>query len=45
MSCYQNTPNSDTQSTTPNQHDYAEPMTIYSHLNNTAIGAAPTGVR
>lgn len=45
MAYYQNTTNSDAQSTTPNQHDYDEPVTIYSHLDSTTIGAAPTGAR
>jgi hypothetical protein len=41
MDYYQNTSDSDTKSTTPNQHDYDELGIIYSHLDSTTtIGAA-----
>jgi hypothetical protein len=41
MDYYHNTSNSDTKSTTPNQHDYDELATIYAHLDSsTTIGAA-----
>jgi hypothetical protein len=41
MDYYHNTSNSDTKSTTPNQHDYDELSIIYSHLDSTStIGAA-----
>ena len=35
MDYYQNTSDSDLKSTTPNQHDYDELVTIYSHLDST----------
>jgi hypothetical protein len=42
MDYYHNTSNADTQSTAPNQHDYEELVTIYSHLDSTTtIGATP----
>lgn len=42
MDYYHNTSNSDTKSTTPNQHDYDELGIIYAHLDSTTtIGAAP----
>ena len=42
MDYYHNTSNSDTKSTTPNQHDYDELVTIYTHLDSTTtIGATP----
>jgi hypothetical protein len=41
MDYYHNTSASDTKSTHPNQHDYDELVTIYSHLDSsTTIGAA-----
>jgi len=41
MDYYHNTSASDTQSTHPNQHDYAELATIYSHLDSSVtIGSA-----
>ena len=41
MDYYHNTSSTDTKSTTPNQHDYDELVTIYSHLDSsTTIGAA-----
>ena len=41
MDYYHNTSASDTQSTHPNQHDYDELATIYSHLDSsTTIGAS-----
>jgi hypothetical protein len=50
MDYYHNTSDTDTTSTTPNQHDYDELGTIYAHLDSsTTIGAAagsqlvPTG--
>ncbi len=44
MDYYQNTSNSDTKSIHPNQHDYDELVTIYSHLDSTTtIGAALAG--
>jgi hypothetical protein len=47
MDYYHNTSASDTQSTHPNQHDYDELVTIYSHTDSsTTIGASslvPTG--
>lgn len=43
MDYYHNTSNSDTKSTTPNQHDYDELVTIYTHLDSfSTIGAAPS---
>lgn len=45
MDYYNNTSNSDTKSTTPNQHDYDELVTIYSHTDSTTtIGAAASGL-
>jgi len=42
MDYYHNTSASDTKSTHPNQHDYDELVTIYTHLDSsTTIGAAP----
>ena len=42
MDYYHNTSASDTKSTHPNQHDYDELATIYSHLDSsTTIGSAP----
>ena len=42
MDYYHNTSASDTQSTHPNSHDYAELAFIYSHLDSTTtIGSAP----
>ena len=44
MDYYHNTSNSDTKSTTPNQHDYDELAIIYAHLDSTStIGAATPG--
>jgi hypothetical protein len=48
MDYYQNTSSTDTKSTTPNQHDYDELVTIYSHSDSTTtVGLAsrlvPTG--
>ncbi len=41
MDYYHNTTDTDTLSTTPNQHDYDELATIYAHLDSsTTIGAA-----
>ena len=41
MDYYHNTSNSDTKSTTPNQHDYDELALIYAHLDSTTtIGSA-----
>ncbi len=41
MDYYQNTSDTDIQSTSPNQHDYDELATIYSHLDSsTTVGAA-----
>ena len=41
MDYYDNTSNTDTKSTAPNQHDYDELVTIYSHLDSTTtVGAA-----
>jgi hypothetical protein len=41
MDYYHNTSDSDTKSTTPNQHDYDELATIYQHLDSTTtVGAA-----
>jgi hypothetical protein len=43
MDYYHNTSASDTKSTHPNQHDYDELVTIYTHLDKTTtIGAAPS---
>jgi len=45
MDYYHNTSATDTKSTHPNQHDYDELATIYSHLDSfTTIGAAPASV-
>lgn len=45
MDYYQNTSSSDTKSTHPNQHDYDELATIYSHLDaSTTIGSATASV-
>jgi len=45
MDYYHNTSASDTRSTHPNQHDYDELATIYSHVDGyTTIGAAPAPV-
>jgi len=43
MDYYSNTSNSDTKSTHPNAHDYAELSTIYSHLDstNTSFSVTP----
>jgi hypothetical protein len=42
MDYYHNTSASDTKSTHPNQHDYDELVTIYTHLDSTTtIGSAP----
>jgi hypothetical protein len=44
MDYYHNTSASDTKSTNPNQHDYDELVTIYSHLDSTTtIGASAPG--
>lgn len=44
MDYYQNTSDSDTKSTTPNQHDYDELATIYAHLDSsTTLGLAADG--
>jgi len=43
MDYYHNTSASDTKSTHPNQHDYDELVTIYTHLDSTTtIGSATT---
>ncbi|MGE5251394.1 MAG: hypothetical protein ACM3QS_14415 [Bacteroidota bacterium] len=45
MDYYHNTSASDTKSTHPNQHDYDELVTIYSHLDSTnTVGSAPAAV-
>ncbi len=45
MDYYHNTSASDTKSTHPNQHDYDELVTIYSHLDSsTTIGSAPATI-
>ena len=45
MDYYHNTSASDTKSTHPNQHDYDELATIYSHLDSfTTIGSAPASI-
>lgn len=49
MDYYHNTSDTDTKSTHPNQHDYDELATIYSHLDSTTTlagssAAAPVGV-
>ena len=44
MDYYQNTSNSDTKSIHPNQHDYDELVTIYSHLDSSSTVGAPMGV-
>jgi hypothetical protein len=41
MDYYHNTSASDTRSTTPNQHDYDELVTIYTHLDSTSTVGAP----
>lgn len=44
MDYYNNTSDTDTKSTTPNQHDYDELVTIYSHLDSSnTIGAIVSG--
>jgi hypothetical protein len=44
MDYYHNTSDSDTTSTQPNQHDYDQLSTIYSHLDSTTtIGSTPAG--
>jgi hypothetical protein len=43
MDYYHNTSASDTKSTHPNQHDYDELVTIYSHLDSTTTVGASTG--
>ncbi len=46
MDYYHNTSDSDTKSTHPNQHDYDELATIYSHLDSTStIGSAAAALR
>lgn len=46
MDYYQNTSNSDTKSTSPNQHDYDQLVTIYSHTDSTTtIGASAGRIR
>ncbi len=41
MDYYRNTSDTDTLSTSPNQHDYDELLAIYSHLDtSTTVGAA-----
>src|SRR5437899_10022561 len=42
MDYYQNTSSTDTQSTTPNQHDYDELATIYQHLDSSNTFGAET---
>jgi hypothetical protein len=45
MDYYKNTSDSDTKSTTPNQHDYDQLVTIYNHADSTTtIGAAASGL-
>jgi hypothetical protein len=45
MDYYHNTSNSDTKSTSPNQHDYDELVTIYTHTDSTTtVGAAQSGL-
>lgn len=45
MDYYKNTSNSDTVSTTPNQHDYDELATIYAHTDRTTtVGSLPADV-
>lgn len=45
MDYYHNTSNSDTKSTTPNQHDYDQLATIYAHTDSTTtIGSLPADV-
>jgi hypothetical protein len=41
MDYYHNTSASDTKSTTPNQHDYDELVTIYTHLDSSSTVGAP----
>ncbi len=45
MDYYHNTSSGDTRSTTPNQHDYDELVTIYTHLDSSTTVGAPTGSR
>ena len=46
MDYYHNTSASDTRSTHPNQHDYDELATIYSHLDSsTTVGNMPAAMR
>jgi predicted Zn-dependent protease len=45
MDYYHNTSDSDVQSTHPNQHDYQELSTIYSHLDSTTTVGAPSHSR
>jgi hypothetical protein len=44
MDYYQNTSSTDTKSTTPNQHDYDELATIYSHRDSTTTLGSTTAV-
>jgi hypothetical protein len=43
MDYYHNTTDTDTKSTTPNQHDYDELGTIYAHLDSSTTITAATG--
>jgi hypothetical protein len=45
MDYYHNTSDSDTLSTTPNQHDYDELVTIYTHLDSSSTLGLPSGTR
>lgn len=45
MDYYHNTSALDTKSTHPNQHDYDELSTIYSHLVSSTTIGMPTGAR
>ena len=45
MYYYHNTSDSDTLSTRPNQHDYDELVTIYTHLDSYTTLGAPSGSR
>ena len=45
MDYYHNTSASDTLSTRPNQHDYDELVTIYTHLDSSRTVGLPTGSR
>ena len=45
MDYYHNTSDSDTLSTRPNQHDYDELVTIYTHLDSYTTLGAPSGSR